>query len=465
MNLKRLHILLLVLLIIFSCPFLNAQSGWATSGGAKFCGVSGNGFISLQPGYTDTISYWETSTDSITWTNTGNTINTEGYSGLTQTTYYRVVFKNSAHPPSDTSISSVSAVTVYQPTVAGSISGGGTFCIGAGVLTLTGYTGNILRWQYSIDTAKTWTSVANTTSHYSYNITKNTMYEAVVRNSSYCKVDSSSRANVAISTSKGGKITGGGTFCDSSGSGTLRLSGYSGNIVTWQYSADSSKHWHSTTITTDSLKYKSTDSTIIYRVIVDLPGCPADSTSLTAFVIQKSIAGKIVNNDTTINYNDNNNADQLQLTGSSGTIDWKVSTNNGSVWNNINNPTTSQPYSNSTKTSLYRAIVKYATCKSDTSNTVKITVLGKSIGKVPNLFTPNGDGINDTWFVDGLNNYDDNEVSVYNIYGNMVYSKKPYNNDWSGTYNGAKLPDGTYYYVITFDDSNTVIKGAVDILR
>jgi gliding motility-associated-like protein len=54
---------------------------------------------------------------------------------------------------------------------------------------------------------------------------------------------------------------------------------------------------------------------------------------------------------------------------------------------------------------------------------------------------------------------------VYNIYGNLVFTKKGYTNDWQGTYNGSALPDGTYFYVLRFDDSDIIIKGALDILK
>jgi gliding motility-associated-like protein len=86
-------------------------------------------------------------------------------------------------------------------------------------------------------------------------------------------------------------------------------------------------------------------------------------------------------------------------------------------------------------------------------------------GTITNLFTPNGDGINDTWFIKDIGKYPESEVFVYNIYGKLVYTKKGYTNDWQGTYNGADLPDGTYYYVLRFEDNDKISKGSLDILR
>ncbi len=86
-------------------------------------------------------------------------------------------------------------------------------------------------------------------------------------------------------------------------------------------------------------------------------------------------------------------------------------------------------------------------------------------GMVSNLFTPNGDGTNDTWYVEGIRNFPDNEVTVYNIYGNEVFKTQSYQNDWLGTFNGAELPDGSYYYLIRFESVDITLKGSVDILR
>jgi gliding motility-associated-like protein len=84
---------------------------------------------------------------------------------------------------------------------------------------------------------------------------------------------------------------------------------------------------------------------------------------------------------------------------------------------------------------------------------------------ISNLFTPNGDGINDMWYIQDIVNYPENEVFVFNIYGQQVFAKQGYMNDWAGTYNGNALPDGTYYYVLKFSDSEIVVKGSLDILR
>jgi gliding motility-associated-like protein len=86
---------------------------------------------------------------------------------------------------------------------------------------------------------------------------------------------------------------------------------------------------------------------------------------------------------------------------------------------------------------------------------------------VPNAFTPNGDGINDTWAIDGLSTYRNSVMKVYNRWGQLVYSNiGVYSNDWDGTRNGKDLSIGTYYYVITLNqDGKTNVSGDVSIIR
>lgn len=87
----------------------------------------------------------------------------------------------------------------------------------------------------------------------------------------------------------------------------------------------------------------------------------------------------------------------------------------------------------------------------------------------PNVFTPNGDGINDIWKIyDGLSCVKKCGVKVYNRYGSLVYQSDNYQNDWRGTYLTKSCPDGTYYYLIEVTYSNVrtmLIKGNVSILR
>ncbi|WP_199138929.1 DUF7507 domain-containing protein [Pedobacter sp. ASV12] len=83
----------------------------------------------------------------------------------------------------------------------------------------------------------------------------------------------------------------------------------------------------------------------------------------------------------------------------------------------------------------------------------------------PNVITPNGDGKNDTFVIDGLELYPENNIRIFNRWGNEVFhSNGAYKNDW----NGNGLNEGTYYYLLKVKDSKgnwSVSKGYITLLR
>ncbi|MFM2364251.1 MAG: hypothetical protein RLZZ316_3153 [Bacteroidota bacterium] len=85
---------------------------------------------------------------------------------------------------------------------------------------------------------------------------------------------------------------------------------------------------------------------------------------------------------------------------------------------------------------------------------------------VPNAFSPNGDGINDTWNIEFLDSYPGSTVEVYNRYGQIVFSSVGYQNPgWNGRLNGQPLPVGTYYWIINPKNGRKQMNGSVTILR
>lgn len=85
--------------------------------------------------------------------------------------------------------------------------------------------------------------------------------------------------------------------------------------------------------------------------------------------------------------------------------------------------------------------------------------------KIPNTFTPNNDGINDTWRIDYLNTYPDNRVQVFTRTGQMVFESRGYNTPWDGTLKGKPLPFDTYYYIIEPGNGRDPITGYVTIIK
>ena len=98
--------------------------------------------------------------------------------------------------------------------------------------------------------------------------------------------------------------------------------------------------------------------------------------------------------------------------------------------------------------------------------------LGSAAIIIPNGFSPDGDGINDTWEIQGLNETTTYRLSVFNRWETKVYETTQYANDWDGTSNvsafissGNNLPEGTYFYLLELDNGAPPMTGFVYIKR
>ncbi len=90
---------------------------------------------------------------------------------------------------------------------------------------------------------------------------------------------------------------------------------------------------------------------------------------------------------------------------------------------------------------------------------------------VHDVITPNGDGINDTWIIEGIGNYPANCITIFDKWGDKVYEQSGYKNDWQGKGRGSELlPDGTYFYIVQLNEANhaggeNIFKGSLLIKR
>ncbi|MFK7798295.1 MAG: gliding motility-associated C-terminal domain-containing protein [Aureispira sp.] len=83
---------------------------------------------------------------------------------------------------------------------------------------------------------------------------------------------------------------------------------------------------------------------------------------------------------------------------------------------------------------------------------------------IPNIFTPNNDGVNDRFEIPCVSEQNSAYLAVYNRWGDEVYRSDNYVNQWDGTYEGAVLPDGTYFYIVQLADGVRT-QGSVEIRR
>ena len=98
---------------------------------------------------------------------------------------------------------------------------------------------------------------------------------------------------------------------------------------------------------------------------------------------------------------------------------------------------------------------------------VVIDIDSKNDCVVPNIITPNRDGVNDFLRIACLEQQAINrsKISIFNEWGGQVYEASPYLNNWDGKYKGSDLPSGTYFYVFDMGDQSPVQKGFLIIKR
>ena len=183
---------------------------------------------------------------------------------------------------------------------------------------------------------------------------------------------------------------------------------------------------------------------------------------------------------------------------------WQESKDLGLTWNNITDSIiegvnykglntsklTISPLEMHLHSYRYRLVISnpgYVCGETFTTDETILEVYDK-IFHVPSGFSPNGDGVNDTWRIGRLQLFPNNTVRVFNRWGQQVYERKGYYNEWDGTNmydsfssnyvpllstldaspknsTGNALPEATYFYTIDLGDGSDVITGYVYIRR
>jgi len=162
------------------------------------------------------------------------------------------------------------------------------------------------------------------------------------------------------------------------------------------------------------------------------------------------------------------------------TYQWQIFNTTTNLWEDITNIdysgtttntltiTNVKPLINGT---LFRVVVSDQNniCTPIESDEALITYV---IINVNNIFTPNDDGFNDFFTIGGLQKFKNSKLQIYNRWGNLIYEKIGYKNDWDGiattgfSLNGSKkVPPGTYFYTINLNFDNKKLSGWLYINR
>ena len=204
----------------------------------------------------------------------------------------------------------------------------------------------------------------------------------------------------------------------------------------------------------DSVIYKGisyTASTVFVDTVRNASGCDSayKITNITVYPVPTIDAGNDVfvqpNSSVTLNPTITNTA----------TISWSPA-------NYLDDATSNDPVCTPLTDQAY--IIK-ATSSDGCWDTASLKVFIIKPIKVPNVFSPNNDGINDTWDIENLEYYPFATVEIFNRYGQLLKSSRAHKKVWDGMYNGNPVPIATYYYIIRLTPASQPISGSVTVLR
>ena len=388
---------------------------------------------------------WQFSIDGSNWTNLTGNNNPIQVNNPNITADYRVIYQTSTCPQ-DTSFFHL---TVLDSSNAGQLNGQTSFCdtLNNGFIYSSNYQGNILSWISSIDNGVTYNAINNTNDTLFYANLKTTTAYAIIVQNEQCAPDTSSLINIEIIENlKAGEIIAPDSVCFMSPPLLLTLADYSDGNFWWEISLDSGQSWQNTQVNVPNYNFNTSTQTTHFRVVNTEMGCENDTAVHSIYIYNYPII--------TAHYDTITLGNSIQLNAENG-FDYVWSPNlhidNNLVYNPIVTPTSTTNYQ--------ATITGPGTCvyTADYHITVEIDL---DIVVIHNLITPNGDGYNDFWIIEQIEFFEQNEVKVFNQYGQIVYQASPYLNNWDTD----NLPNGTYFYTVQLAKDQPVLKGTFTIL-
>ncbi len=130
----------------------------------------------------------------------------------------------------------------------------------------------------------------------------------------------------------------------------------------------------------------------------------------------------------------------------------------------LSNPNVLNPVAAPTQTTTYTLTAVENGCTQ--TDYVTITVIDDLT--IPNTISPNGDNINDTWIIEGIENYPNSILHIYSRWGQEVFQTTGYSSSkaWDGRLKSGELAEGVYYYVLDLElDNGATYKGSITVIR
>ncbi|MBK8143101.1 MAG: gliding motility-associated C-terminal domain-containing protein [Chitinophagaceae bacterium] len=229
---------------------------------------------------------------------------------------------------------------------------------------------------------------------------------------------------------------------------TLQLLGSGGTIYTWQPSAGLSS-----SVVSNPVAFPL--SSVLYSVIVGNSFNCSDTATIDLVVKTRPVANAGPDKITVAGL-------PVQLAGSAGgqdiTYTWSPALY-------LDDPLSLSPIASPLAEIDYMLIVTSNVGCGTATDVMKVYIYNDVF--VPTGFTPNNDGLNDTWNIPALAAFPNFELLVYNRNGEVVFQNSKTNKPWDGRYKGLPQPSGVYIYVIDLKDSSRpgLLKGFVHIIR
>ncbi len=297
-------------------------------------------------------------------------------------------------------------------------------------------------------------NVTDSTLSHLYNLISG-VYSVVITDSTNCSVSETYTINQPTQISLSADIIDNVCYGGYSGSIDLTVDGgtpaYTGYTYQWTEQNDSIVHNYS------NGNFSSTDEDIdsLYAgtfnvVVTDLNNCKATAT----YKVNQPFEGmKLTAKVTDVSCKDQHDG-AIDLTVEYGTSPY--------IYNWSNNEIT-EDLENLDGGSYVVTITDVYNCQ--ITDTLVVNVKNIECIHIYNVFSPNGDGVNDTWDIDNIYLYPNVEINVFNQWGNKVFESTGYDKPWDGTYNGKILPAATYYYTLDLKNGDAPYSGSLTILK
>lgn len=394
-------------------------------------------------GYTGNVQNWVQSIDwGATWNWISNTTDTQPYTNISSHELWWVLMESPYGLCPDDS-TEIDTIEVIPQSVGGVLPADFDICDNGngGIISLTGYVGSVLNWEYSNDNGVTWNTIWNTDDTLVYsNLMDTIMYQVQVQNGAgICPAVYSSPVTLTlIPGSDAGSVVGELLVCNFENDSSLEVNPVVGNVVDWLVSSDNGATFVSSGVSDTIYQYNGLLGYTVFAAIIQEGSCPYDTAFHSIVVLPLAVsAGPNVNI-----FED----DSTQLVASGG-VDFLWFPDYFMSDPNVYNPTVWPDI-----TTTYNVQITDINGCMDTAS-VTVTVLPNVTDiLIPNLLTPNADNYNDIFIIPNLDTYPSNELTIFDAYGQVIYQASPYNNDWEATYMGSTVPDGTYFYILDLKD-------------